>query len=392
MKDTWRFGAEELENLTEVLRSGDVAGMSGSANITFEKRFAECVGANYGITFNSGTSTLHAALEALNVGPGDEVIMPALTVIANLQVTIAQNAVPVFADVDPVTYNLNPTDVAAKVSSRTKAIMAVPLYGAPCEYDELLSLGIPIINDAAQAPLARYKGQPIGAICDITSFSFDATKHMTTGDGGMITTLSQDAAVAIRKFGCLGYRALQAGDGRVRNNKDLFQNPEYSRHDAIGLNYRMSEFQAAVGLAQLEKLQSFVNLRREIAKLYYDVCEGWGGLKPQLGGYSEDSAYWTFACRLVADDIDWTVFRKKFIQFGGSGIYAAWKLLYDEDVFRSGVWQTRYPEIYEGYHFHKCKVASEIQPQLMQFPLNEPSVEAAMVGIDALNKTINYYA
>ncbi|MDB9872765.1 DegT/DnrJ/EryC1/StrS family aminotransferase, partial [Alphaproteobacteria bacterium] len=235
MKDTWRFDGNELSYLKDVLVSGEVAGMSGSANQTFEKKFAKLVGANYGVTFNSGTSTLHAALHALGVARGDEVIIPALTVIANFDVIIAQGAIPVFADVQLDTFNIDPIDVKRKINSKTKAIMIVPLYGAPCDYDAFLeisrSTGVPIINDAAQAPLAIYKGRPIASLFDICSFSFDATKHMTTGDGGMITTLSDETARQIRKFGCLGYRALEAGDGRVRTNKDIFQNPNYSRHD-----------------------------------------------------------------------------------------------------------------------------------------------------------------
>ena len=260
IKDNWRFSKDEVKLIAKVIKTGDSSSMSGSMNKIFENSFARTVGAKYAIAFNSGTSTLHAALHSLDVGYGDEVIVPALTVIADLNVIIAQNAIPVFADVNPNTFNIDPKDLENKITSRTKAIIVVPLYGLPCEYDEIKKIskkyGVKVINDAAQAPLAEYKGKPIASLFDITSFSFDATKHMTTGDGGMITTNNKNTAIKIRKFGCLGYKALTAKDGRIRNIKDIFQSPNYSRHDDIGLNYRMSEFQGAIGVAQTRKLKN----------------------------------------------------------------------------------------------------------------------------------------
>lgn len=400
MKDTWRFDGEELTNLKEVLDSGEVGGMTGSANQRFESAFAKVVGANYAVTFNSGTSTLHAALHALGVGRGDEVIIPVLTVIANLHVILAQSAIPVFADIDIDTFNIDPTDVLKKITPKTKAIIIVPLYGAPCDYDSFIEIskttGVPIINDAAQAPLAKYNHRQIASLFDITSFSFDATKHMSTGDGGMITTLSEETAVRIRKFGCLGYKALSAGDGRIRMQKDIFQSPEYSRHDDIGLNYRMSEFQAAVGLAQVKKLKYFVNLRQSIADEYSKLIDGCNFLIPQQHfekvRVDGSHAYWTFVCRLDSETVLWHDFRRKFIEFGGSGIYAAWKLIYQEDVFTSGAWKKRDPELYANYKPSVCSVAEKVQPQLMQFPLNHSSLEDAKGCIDALKHTIEYFS
>lgn len=392
MKDTWRYGNEETELLREVLSSGDASSMSGSFNQIFETNFAKCVGANFGVSFNSGTSTLHAALDALDVGFGDEVLVPALTVIANLQVILAQNAVPIFVDIDPNTYNIDPKDLESKVTKKTKAIFVVPLYGAPCDFDEILIISkkykIPVINDAAQAPLAEYKGRPIASLFDITSFSFDATKHMTTGDGGMITTLSEGTAEKIRKFGCLGYKALKAKDGRIRVQKDIFQNPNYSRHDDLGLNYRMSEFQAAVGVAQTKKLEFFVGLRQNIAMMYKECVEDSGFLKVQSTPQGSRHAYWTFAVEYKHPEISWQKFRQMFIENGGSGIYAAWKLLYQEDVFKNGMWKKRCPKLYSNYVPDRCPNAEKIQPTLMQFPLNYASTRDAKASVSALRKTI----
>ena len=395
MKNTWRFKGNELNYIHKVFESGEGSATSGSLNNEFEKKFAEKVGAKYGVTFNSGTSTLHAALHAADVGYGDEVIVPALTVIANLAVVIAQNAIPVFADVDPDTFNIDPKDVRKKITPKTKAIMPVPLYGVPCDYEALEALAkendIVIINDAAQAFLAKYKGEPIGSLFPITSYSLDATKHITTGDGGMIVTNDANYAEKIRKFGSLGYKALSSSDGRIRINKDLFQDPNYSRHDDIGLNYRMSEFAAAVGLAQTERMEHFVSMRQKIASEFDKVVASSEYLQPQVVPNDCESAYWTYTVKFLHDDISWYTFRKKFMEFGGDGIYAAWRLLYQEDVFASGIWRRHCPALYNDIHFASCPVAETIQPQLMQFVANYESINSAEPSFEALRKTIQYF-
>jgi len=397
MKNTWRFGDREHRYIEEVFESGEGSATSGNLNNRFEQVFAEKVGAKYGVTFNSGTSTLHAALHALDVGYGDEVIIPALTVYANLAVVIAQNAIPVFADVDPDTFNIDPADIARKVTARTKAIVPVPLYGLPCDYDEIAKiadeLGVVVINDAAQAYLAEYKGKPIASLFPITSYSLDATKHITTGDGGMIVTNDQDLAQRIRKFGSLGYKALTGKDGRIRINKDLFQDPGYSRHDELGLNYRMSEFAAAVGLAQAERMEHFVKLRQDIAGLYNQMVADCEYLVPQKVPDDRVSAYWTYTMKFERDDdVSWHDFRRKYMEFGGDGIYAAWRLLYDETVFQSGVWRRHCPPLYADYVFHPCPNAEDIQPKLMQFVANYESLEEAEPKVEALAKAIAYFA
>lgn len=396
MKNTWRFDDAELRNLAAVLESGEASATSGNTNNAFEQAFAKKVGADYGVTFNSGTSTLHAALHACDVGYGDEVIIPALTVYANLAVVIAQNAVPIFADVDPDTFNMDPADVARKVTDKTKAIMPVPLYGLPCDYDALKAIaeprGIHIINDAAQAFLAEYKGKPIGSLFPITSYSLDATKHITTGDGGMIVTTDQHLATRIRKFGSLGYKALTGNDGRIRVNKDIFQDPSYSRHDELGLNYRMSEFAAAVGLAQTAKMEHFVKLRRDIAGLYAQAINGCNYLVPQHVPADCKSAYWTYTLKYEHPEVPWQTFRKKYMDFGGDGIYAAWQVLYNEIVFTSGVWRKHCPPLYDNYTFERCPNAEALQPKIMQFVANYENLTEAAPKADALAKTIKYFS
>jgi len=395
MKNTWRFSGNESRYIDEVFASGEGSATSGDLNNRFEREFAKKIGAQYGVTFNSGTSTLHAALHALGVGYGDEVIIPALTVYANLAVVIAQNAIPIFADIDPHTFNIDPSDIARKVTSKTKAIVPVPLYGLPCDYDAIAKIadehGITVINDAAQAFLAEYKGKQIASLFSVTSYSLDATKHVTTGDGGMIVTNDQDLAQSIRKFGSLGYKALTGKDGRIRVNKDLFQDPNYSRHDEIGLNYRMSEFAAAVGLAQTERMEHFVDMRQKIAVLYADAIKGCDYLVPQVVPDDCKSAYWTYTVKFEHDDVSWYDFRRKFMDFGGDGIYAAWRLLYHETVFESGAWKKHCPPLYNNYTFQRCPNAEDVQPKIMQYVANYENEAEAEPNIEALRKTITYF-
>lgn len=399
MKNTWRFGERELHYIREVLDSGFGSSTSGSMNNRFEAALAAKEGAKYAVTFNSGTSTLHAALDAVGAGYGDEVITAPLTVISNLDVILAQNAIPVFADIDPDTFNIDPVDVARKITPKTKAIMPISLYGVPCDLDPLMELGrkhgIAVINDAAEAFGCIYKGRRMGEIADITSYSTENSKHITTGDGGIIVTDNAEYAEKMRKFGSLGYAALKAGDGRIRSNKDIFQNPNYKRHDGFGYNYRMPEVAAALGLAQTERMDFFLKLRFDIARMYLDVVKDCDYLIPQKVPAGCNNTYWAVAMRYERSDVSWQDFRYKYVEFGGDGIYAAWALLYHETVVTSGVWKKRCPPLYANIDFpmkRLCPNAEAVQPKIMQFVNNYGSVEEAAPMVDALAKTIRHFA
>lgn len=398
MKNTWRFGERELDYIREVIDSGFGSGTSGGMNNRFEEAFARAIGAQYAVTFNSGTSTLHAALDAVGVGYGDEVITSPLTVISNLDVILAQNAIPVFADVDPETFNIDPADVARKITSRTKAIMPISLYGLSCDLDPLMALGkrhgIAVINDAAQAFGATYKGRKIAGIADVTSYSLENSKHITTGDGGIVVTNDEKIAGRMRKFGSLGYAALKATDGRIRTNKDIFQNPNYRRHDAFGYNYRMPEVAAAMGLAQTERLDEFLVLRRSISEMYFEVAAGCNYLIPQRVPDGYANVPWTVAMRFERTDVSWQDFRFKHIDSGGDGIYAAWSLLYHETLFASGEWRRRCPPLYEALNYPQmglCPNAEAVQPKIMQFVNNYGSKDEAATQVNALRSAIAHF-
>ena len=365
-----------------------------------EKAFSERIGTKYGVAFNSGTSTLHAALEAVGVEPGDEVISPALTVIMDSTATFHANAIPVYCDVDENTFNLDPTKLEDLITPKTKAIIAVALYGLSPDYDKILNIAkkysIPVIEDDAQAVLSTYKGRVLGTIGDVASFSFENTKHISCGEGGMILTNSEDYAEKCRKIGGHGFKNLRAEDGRVRLNADMFQNPDYKRHDALGWNYRMPEFTAAVAYAQLERVDELVNMRKESAKIFLEVMDTCSFLKPQFNQPDCENSYYSLGVRYLGQEelgISWQDFRKEYVEMGGDGYYGAWSVPYLEPVIANRVFANRLPEIYAGVDYEEglCPVAERIQKQIMQVKTNYRDIELAKKKADVLYKLIRKY-
>jgi dTDP-4-amino-4,6-dideoxygalactose transaminase len=230
-------GEEEVAAVRKVLLSGNY--VSGANVREFEERFAEYIGVEYAVAVSSGTAALHIALEALGVGKDDEVIVPPLTFFATVSSVLYLGAIPIFADIDLDDLCLSPESAEAAISSKTKAIVPVHLFGCAAKVDDFRTIsskhGIPILEDSAQAHGTEYDGQKVGGIGEAGAFSFFATKHMTTGEGGMITT--HDAKVAevsriIRNHGMSG--------------RDT--------HQRLGFNNRMTEMEAAIGLVQLKNL------------------------------------------------------------------------------------------------------------------------------------------
>jgi perosamine synthetase len=228
----------------------------------FEDRFAQYLGTNHAIGVCNGTVALHLALITLGIGLGDEVIVPTLTYIAAVNAITYTGATPVFADSRRDTWQMDPEDVLRKITSRTKAIMAVHLYGQPCDMDALTRIGkehkLYLVEDAAEAFGARYKQKFAGTFGDIAAFSFYGNKTITTGEGGMVVTQNAELAERARHF---------RGQG-------LADNREYW-HDVVGYNYRMTNICAAIGLAQLERANKFLSKKRELAAKYQQQLIGW---------------------------------------------------------------------------------------------------------------------
>ena len=396
---SWRFDEREYQYIKEVLDSGFASGTSGNMNSRLEKAFAEKFGQKYAITFNSGTTTLHTALWSLGVGYGDEVIVTPLTVISCMNAILYCNAIPVFADIDPDTFLLDTEDIKRKITPRTKAVMPVHLYGQVCDMTEIMLISkeynLGVIEDCAQCCMGTHKGKLGGTFGDVGSWSFENSKHITTGDGGIITCDDEDLADKIRKLNTQGFRNATAVSGKIRVSKDIFQNPSYKRHDLFGFMYRLPEVAAALGLAQLEKLDWFVEKRESMAKMYKKAiaaadCD-W--LVPQLTPENDRNSYYTFAAKFLKDDITWEDFRKKFIENGGDGIYAAWALCYQEDSIEDVERMLNAMHLGGKLNTEKgiCPNAENIQPLLMQFTTNQKDEDEMKIEADALYQTIRYF-
>jgi len=259
------FGQEEIEAATDVLRSGKVNYWVGSEGKLFEKEFAEVVGCRHAVAVTNGTVALELALHALGIGPQDEVIVTARSFVASASCCLMRGAVPVFADVDPVSQNVTADTVRAVLSPRTKAIIAVHLAGWPCEMDSIMELarrqGLAVIEDCAQAQGATYKRRPVGSLGHAAAFSFCQDKIFTTaGEGGMLTT--NDKAVWEKAWSFKDHG----------KNWQAVQRPNHSTvfkwlHESVGTNWRMAEIQAAIGRVMLRRLPGWVETRRTHARL-----------------------------------------------------------------------------------------------------------------------------
>ena len=300
----WRFKTNELKYVSEVLSSGFGATETGAFTERLETEFAKSHNQKFAIGCNSGTSTLHTALEAFGVQRGDEVIIPALTcAMCGYAVTHA-NATPVYADVCRDTFLIDPADVRKKITKKTKAIMVVHLYGLMCNMEEIEKIaneyGLYILEDCAQCFLATdHRNVLAGTSGDVGSWSFENSKHLSCGDGGIVTTNNPILAEFMRQFAHVGFKNITASSGKVRISRDKFQNPNWKRHNILAYNYRLPEICAAVALSQVEKMSLLCDLRCKMGLSYLDVINDSGVdiLIPQITpkGY-KNSYYSLFSC------------------------------------------------------------------------------------------------
>jgi perosamine synthetase len=257
------LGIEEEAAAAAVIRSGWV--VAGPRLAEFERRFAEICGAQHAVGVSSWTTGAFLVLKALGIGPGDEVIVPSLTFIASVNVIAHAGATPVFADIDPTTYNIDPDDAARRIGPRTKAIIPVDQLGMPCEIDAILELaerhGLHVMQDAACAIGSRFCGKPLGGIAPITVFSLHARKVVTTGEGGMI--LTNDGALAAR-LRMLRHQGMSLSDfERHKAGPTTFES-----YPEIGYNFRITDIQAAIGVCQLARLDDLLAQRHRVAIRY----------------------------------------------------------------------------------------------------------------------------
>jgi perosamine synthetase len=287
----------DIAAVVEVLQSDWLT--TGPKVTEFETAWAGRVGANHAVAVNSGTAALHAATFAAGIGPGDEVIVTPLTFAASANCVIYQGGTPVFADVQPDTLNIDPAAVEAAITSRTRAIIAVDYSGQPVDLDELGAIAdrhnLILIEDAAHALGATYKGRPVGAISDLTTFSTHPVKHVTTGEGGLITTNDGQLAEQMRWFRNHGITT----DHRQRADKGGW----FYEMVALGYNYRLPDLNCVLGLSQLEKLDSWLARRRAIAARYRDAFAGLRTVEPLEVCLDTEPAWHLFVIKLNLDQL-----------------------------------------------------------------------------------------
>jgi len=278
------LGGNELAYVSDCVTTGWISSQ-GEYVQRFEQQFSDFLGGQDALAVSSGTAALHLALKALDIGPGDEVIVPDFTFAAPANVVLHCGATPVLADVDRSTWTVDPGDIERRVSERTRAIIPVHLYGHPCDMDRINAIardnGLKVVEDCAEAQGARYRGQPVGTLGDIGCFSFFSNKVITTGEGGMVTTANAEIADRLRLL----------RDHGMRRGRRYW-------HEIAGFNYRMTNLQAAVGVAQMERVDSFIERRKEIGERYISRLGDIPGLVMPPRQTWGETIYWIFSMQI----------------------------------------------------------------------------------------------
>ncbi len=287
----------DIAAVVEVLRSNWLT--TGPTVARFEEQLAQFVGSRQAVAVSSGTAALHCAMEALKIGPGDEVIVPTITFAASANCVLYQGAQPVLVDVDTATLCIDPTAVEAAITPQTRAIVAVDFAGQPCDYDALSTIcqqhQLELISDACHSLGASYQGRPVGQLAKMTAFSFHPVKALTTGEGGVITTDDNKLAESMRSFRNHGIdtdhrQRQQAGNWHYQVTK-------------LGFNYRLTDIQSALGISQLQRFPDFLARRREIAAEYDKAFASLAGIEPLGRQATSEHAYHLYVIRVKAAEL-----------------------------------------------------------------------------------------
>lgn len=352
------IGDADIKAVIEALCSGWLT--TGPRVSEFEKAFATYCGAGEGVAVNSGTAALHCAMRALDIQPGDEVIVPALTFAASANAALYEGGVPVFADVEADTLLVDPLSVAMKITPKTRAIVAVDYAGQPADYDALRELargrGITLVADACHAPGATYKGRRTGTLADISCFSFHPVKHLTTCEGGMAVTDDSAVATHMRRFRNHGidsdHRSREASGAHAYDMAEL------------GYNYRLPDVQCALGMAQLARLPGWVARRQHIAKLYDTALTGVAEVTPLKTHADRTNVHHLYVVK-VSDGIDRErVFTR--MRAEGIGVNVHYAPVYLHSFYRK-----------RGYGARLAPVAEAVSQQILTLPMFP-----AMTGAD----------
>jgi len=361
---------DDIAAVVSVLRSDWLT--TGPMVGEFERAFSSFVGAPFAVAVANGTAALHAAMHAAGIGPGDEVIVPTMTFAATANAVVFQGARPVFADVDPDTLLIDPVDAEAKISPRTKGLVAVDYAGQPCDYDVLRKIAesnnLHLIADAAHSLGAEYKGRRVGTLADLTTFSFHPVKHITTGEGGMVTTGRKELAEAMTRFRNHGI----ASDSWSRAEKGTW----FYEMVELGYNYRLTDMQCALGLSQLRKLPRWLWRRREIATRYDEAFTDLEGIRPLRVSPQVKHAYHLYVVQLDLQRLGTnraTVFRR--LRAAGIGVNVHYIPVHLHPYYRERF----------GTGPGLCPVAEAAYERILSLPmyasLSDPQVERVITGI-----------
>jgi perosamine synthetase len=361
------YGRQEIDEadlraVAEALTSGWLT--TGPRVGEFEKAFAAHCGAAQAVAVNSGTAALHCAMRALGVKPGDEVIVPALTFAASANAALYEGATPVFADVEPDTLLIDPASAAAKITPRTKAIVAVDYAGQPADYDALHALaanaGIRLIADACHSPGATYGGRSTGTLADISCFSFHPVKHMTTCEGGMAVTDNAELAAHMRRF-------RNHGIDSDHRSREAAGNHAYDMVE-LGYNYRIPDVLCALGMAQLPRLDGWVRARQVVAALYDSAFADMPQVMPLSTRAGRTNAYHLYVVKLDAGLDRDAVFRR--LRAAGIGANVHYAPVYLHSYYRA-----------RGYAKGLCPVAEEAAHNILTLPLFPAMTETDVVRV-----------
>lgn len=405
-----RAGEADRRYMNEVLDSGFGNFESAGMLERFESAFAKKFGLGYGISMNSGSGTLLSCLIAAGVGPGDEVVCPVYGMPAGAFATVHAGAVPVLADCDPNTFNIDPADVERRITPFTKAIIVISHFGLPVDFDPIMRLAnernLTVIEDNAQCFLSLYKDKLVGTIGHAASYSFQGSKHMTSGgDGGIVITDDEAYGTRIRKAAIHGYRTLTAKPGSTMIPRDERQDWSFQRYDSLGYNFRMSAPQAALGMAQLERLDYLVSARRYICARYEQVindekCE-WLSTPVVPEGLTHSG--FIYASKLDEQQlgVSWRDWRKTFIEKGGDGLYGSCLPTHLEPIFQTMSWHghiersphfdPRYKGNVKGYAAGDYPGVESFWKRLSCFKTCMQSLDAVEQQVDALSAAIRHY-
>ncbi|NEY21263.1 UDP-4-amino-4,6-dideoxy-N-acetyl-beta-L-altrosamine transaminase [Bacillus ginsengihumi] len=369
---------DDIEAVVHVLKSDYLT--TGPKINEFEKKIADYVGATYAVAFSNGTAALHGACFAAGISEGDEVITTPITFAASSNCVLYMGGKTIFADIDEKTYNIDPHEIEKKITNKTKAIIPVDYTGQPAALDEILEIArnneLIVIEDAAHALGASYKGKKVGSLSDMTMFSFHPVKHITCGEGGVITTDRKDLYEKLLMF---------RSHGITRNKQQLIEDhgPWYYEMQCLGYNYRMTDIQAALGVSQMNKLDQFVQLRRKYAEMYTEAFQETKEIEIPYQHSDGQSSWHLYVIRLKPDLL--SVSRKEIyesLQSQNIGVNVHYIPVYLLPYYQQ-----------LGYQKGFCPRAERLYQEIISLPLFPAMTEKDVQDvIQAVKRTVQHYA